>query len=192
MGEPKVNTSENVWGAALRAALDTAFMGDPLTSVILVKPFRKGDPIAIDEPVTEMTPRAGNDICLVKVNVGPGNPGPADAPSTSPGIGIEIWLPTPENWNGRIHNIGGLGGYDGGSHTSVTQVGWFFAAEGSAHHRLTLRGWVPLELSGAGARVRLAEAKTAFADTTLGQQWHIIAMYARGKTMRDRPRAVRR
>lgn len=128
MGEPEVNTPENVWGAALRAALHTAYKDDPLTSVILVKPFRKGEPIAIDEPVTDMTPRAGNDICLVKVNVGPGNPGPDDAPSTSPGIGIEIWLPTPENWNGRIHNIGGLGGYDGGNHTSVTQVGWFFAA----------------------------------------------------------------
>lgn len=45
--------------------------------------------------------------------VGPGNPGPADAPSTSPGIGIEVWLPMPEKWNNRLHVIGG-GGWVGG------------------------------------------------------------------------------
>jgi hypothetical protein len=71
---------------------------------------------------------APSDLFLVKLIVGPGNPGPANAPSTSPGIGIEVWLPSKANWNGRIHNIGGLGGYDGGDHCSPTQVGWFYAA----------------------------------------------------------------
>ena len=51
---------------------------------------------------------------MVKLNVGPGNPGPADAPSTSPGIGIEIWLPAAANWNNRIHVLGG-GGWAGGA-----------------------------------------------------------------------------
>lgn len=123
-----MSESADVLFSAMHAALDCAFGNDPLTSVILVRTFRKGNPIAIAEPVTDLTPRAADDICLVKLNVGPGNPGPVGAPSTSPGIGIEIWFPTPGNWNGRIHNIGGLGGYDGGNHGSDSQVGWFHAA----------------------------------------------------------------
>lgn len=109
-------------------ALETAFGDDPLTSVLLVRSFATGDPLVIDEPVTDQTMRAMRDLCLVKLNVGPGNPGPADAPSTSPGIGIEIWLPRVEEWDGRIHTIGGLGGYDGGPHGSARAVGWFYAA----------------------------------------------------------------
>lgn len=64
---------------------------------------------------------AANDLCLVKLLVGPGNPGPADAPSTSPGIGIEVWLPMHANWNGRIHNWGG-GGWVGGPAGSPTEI----------------------------------------------------------------------
>lgn len=67
------------------------------------------------------------DICLVKLVVGPGNPGPAGAPSTSEGIGIEIWLPQPEDWNRRLHALGG-GGFDGGAHTSSDQIGELRAA----------------------------------------------------------------
>lgn len=52
------------------------------------------------------------DLCLVKLNIGPGNPAPAGAPSSSRGIGVEIWLPSPETWNGRIHQLGG-GGFNG-------------------------------------------------------------------------------
>ncbi|MEJ7935562.1 tannase/feruloyl esterase family alpha/beta hydrolase [Sphingobium sp. AN558] len=49
------------------------------------------------------------DLCMVKLLVGPGNPGPAGAPSTSAGIGIEVWLPAKSGWNGRVHAIGGAG-----------------------------------------------------------------------------------
>ena len=38
-----------------------------------------------------------------------GNPGPAGAPSTSAGIGIEVWLPAKAAWNNRIHALGGGG-----------------------------------------------------------------------------------
>jgi hypothetical protein len=114
--------------AMMDGALETAFGSDALTSVILVKSFKAGEPLVIAEPVTQLTPRAANHLCLVKLNVGPGNPGPPGTPSTSPGIGIEIWLPTPDHWNERIHNIGGLGGYDGGTHGSPTQVCWPYAA----------------------------------------------------------------
>jgi hypothetical protein len=114
--------------ATMAAALEKAFAGEPLTSVTLVKAFNAGEPLVITEPVTERTIRAPRDLCLVKLNVGPGNPGPVGAPSTSPGIGIEIWLPDREEWNDRIHAIGGLGGYDGGLHGSTEHVGWFYAA----------------------------------------------------------------
>jgi feruloyl esterase len=94
------------------------FRLDSLTTVLLVKAFKKGDALTLTTP-NPNTPIAANDVCAVKLLVGPGNPGPAGAPSTSPGIGIEIWLPAPENWNRRIHVTGG-GGWAGGNHTSLT------------------------------------------------------------------------
>lgn len=109
-------------------SLRSVFQADSQTQVVLVKPFKKGAPVAITEPVTPITPKAAADLCLVKLIVSPGNPGPEGAPSTSPGIGIEVWLPTPKAWNGRIHNIGGRGGYDGGLHASSSAIGWPYAA----------------------------------------------------------------
>ena len=109
-------------------SLRSVFQADSQTQVVLVRPFKKGAPISITEPVTPITPTAAADLCLVKLVVGPGNPGPSGAPSTSPGIGIEVWLPSPKDWNGRIHNIGGRGGYDGGEHASATTIGWPYAA----------------------------------------------------------------
>src|SRR5580698_4896027 len=84
-------------------SLKVAFRPDELTTVVAVKAFKKGDPLLLSGTPIARTPTAANDLCLVKLNVGPGNPGPAGAPSTSPGIGIEVWLPTPANWNGRVH-----------------------------------------------------------------------------------------
>ena len=98
-----------------------AFGRDDLVTVLLIREFKKGDALILSGTPTANTPTAQNDICLVKLVVGPGNPGPAGAPSTSPGIGIEAWLPTPENWNKRVHNLGG-GGWQGGSHTSTTAI----------------------------------------------------------------------
>jgi len=102
-------------------SLKTAFKPDALTRVVAVKAFKKGDPLILSGAPTERTARAANDLCMVKLNVGPGNPGPAGAPSTSPGIGIEVWLPTPANWNGRVHNFGG-NGWSGGNAGSPTQI----------------------------------------------------------------------
>lgn len=103
-------------------SMKTAFKPDADTTVLLVKAFRKGDPVLLSGSAGASTPTAANDMCLVKLNVGPGNPGPADAPSTSPGIGIEIWLPTAGNWNSRIHVLGG-GGWAGGAQRSLTAIG---------------------------------------------------------------------
>jgi hypothetical protein len=99
--------------------MKTAFKPDANTSVLLVKAFKKGDALTLSSAVT---PVAANDLCFVKLNVGPGNAGPASAPSTSPGIGIEVWLPTAANWNQRIHNLGG-GGWAGGNQGSTTAIG---------------------------------------------------------------------
>lgn len=100
-------------------SLKTSFTPDANTTVVAVKSFKKGDALLLSGAATPQTPVAANDVCMVKLNVGPGNPGPADAPSTSPGIGIEIWLPAKANWNNRVHNYGG-GGWHGGQAGSAT------------------------------------------------------------------------
>src|SRR5262245_18978939 len=95
------------------------FKPDSQTSVLLVKAFRKGEPLALSgTPATPAPPTAANDVCVVKLLVGPGHAGPAGLPSTSAGIGIEVWLPSRANWDNRIHVIGG-GGWAGGVHTNV-------------------------------------------------------------------------
>ena len=96
------------------------FRPDSQTTVLLAKAFKKGDALALSgTPATPAPPVAANDVCVVKLLVGPGNPGPAGLPSTSAGIGIEVWLPAPANWNHRIHVIGG-GGFAGGVQTNTT------------------------------------------------------------------------
>lgn len=86
------------------------FHPDASTRVTLVKAFRRGEDLNLDgKPSGNPAP---DDVCVVKLIVGPGNPGPADAPSTSEGIGIEVWLPPPQKWNNRIH-AWGTGGFSG-------------------------------------------------------------------------------
>ena len=102
-------------------SMKTAFKPDANTTVVLVKAFAQGDPLLLSGTPNAQTRTAADDVCLVKLAVGPGNAGPADAPSTSAGIGIEVWLPAKEDWNDRIHNLGG-GGWAGGSHLSETSI----------------------------------------------------------------------
>ncbi|WP_298286112.1 tannase/feruloyl esterase family alpha/beta hydrolase [Novosphingobium sp.] len=90
-----------------------AFQPDANTRVVQVAHFSKGAPLTFEPEHPTNTPIATNDVCMVKLMVGPGNPGPAGAASTSEGIGIEIWLPDRANWNGRLHALGG-GGWQGG------------------------------------------------------------------------------
>ncbi|WP_326731658.1 tannase/feruloyl esterase family alpha/beta hydrolase [Streptomyces phaeochromogenes] len=79
-----------------------AFRSDPNTKIVKVKAFYKGDYLALPgTPLNPLPSVVNNDVCLVKLLVGPGNPGPADAPSTSEGIGMEIWLPQHRQWNDR-------------------------------------------------------------------------------------------
>src|SRR5262245_39741586 len=90
--------------------IKTQFAPDASTQVLLVKLFKQGDPVALSNtPATPAPPTAAADVCLVKLLVGPGNPGPAGAPSTSTGIGIEVWLPAAASWNERIRVYGSGG-----------------------------------------------------------------------------------
>src|SRR2546423_1474138 len=98
----------------LRQCAERLFEDDDLTTVVLVTAFKEGDALVLSEAPETFTPQAPADLFMVKLIVGPGNPGPENAPSTSPGIGIEIWLPPNDRWDGRVHTIGGLGGFDGG------------------------------------------------------------------------------
>lgn len=97
------------------------FKPDAHTTVLLVKAFKKGDPLVLSGAATAQTPKAANALCLVKLLVGPGNPGPVNAPSTSPGIGIEVWLPAKSAWNGRVHAVGG-GGWAGTEEADTTAI----------------------------------------------------------------------
>src|SRR5262252_3232196 len=104
--------------------MKTAFKPDANTTVVLVKAYKQGDALALPgTPATPPPPNAAADLCLVKMVVGPGfqDTSPA-APSTSPGIGIEVWLPTTSAWNNRIQNQGG-GGWAGGNQASTILIG---------------------------------------------------------------------
>ncbi|MHA6645954.1 tannase/feruloyl esterase family alpha/beta hydrolase [Mesorhizobium sp. A623] len=91
------------------------------TKVLLVRHFEQGEPLilgdgadaeaatAVEGTGSASAPVAGVDLCLVKLLVGPGNPGPEDAPSTSAGIGIEVLLPAHDAWNERIRAYGNSG-----------------------------------------------------------------------------------
>jgi feruloyl esterase len=113
-------------------SLKTRFRPDALTRVTLVHAFHAGEDLSL---VGKASTKAAADMCVVKLTVGPGFPGPPDAPSTSDGIGIEIWLPAKPNWNGRVHLIGGGGWAGEASIKSPTQVATraaaLAAAEGS-------------------------------------------------------------
>ena len=59
--------------------MKTGFSPDANTKVLLVKAFKKGEPLLAGGAATSATPTATNDVCMVKLLVGPGNPGPAAA-----------------------------------------------------------------------------------------------------------------
>lgn len=122
-GDGGVDSVTPTIGLSCDDGIKAAFKPDSLTTVLLVKSFKAGDKIALSKtPATPPPPTAAVDLCLVKMLVGPGNPGPAGAPSTSAGIGIEVWLPTTKNWNGRIRAYGN-GGWAGSAESDVTTIG---------------------------------------------------------------------
>ena len=142
--------------------MKAAFKPDANTTVLLVKSFKAGDPIALSG-TTGTPPVAAKDLCFVKLNVGPGNPGPASAPSTSPGIGIEVWLPTPANWNEKIHNMGGGGWAGGANYQSTTLI----ATTGNAATAASENSVVGATDTGHSCRQRLVRDE---ADGTINRR----------------------
>lgn len=129
--------------------LMTAMADVPDTKVLLVKPFRQGEPLLLTgEPSTATpstgvegapnatAPIAGSDLCVVKLLVGPGNPGPAEAPSTSAGIGIEVLLPGHDSWNRRIRAYGNSG-WSGTPQASLSVI-----ASNDLHAAAAAKGFV--------------------------------------------------
>ena len=57
-------------------SMKAAFKPDANTTVALVKAFKKNDPLLLIGSATATTPLAANDMCLVKLLVGPGHSGP--------------------------------------------------------------------------------------------------------------------
>ena len=102
--------------------IKAAFRPDSHTSVVAVRLVKKGESLLAPDAPQPVT--AAADLCLVKLLVGPGATAEKDktARSYSEGIGIEVWLPAPANWNERIRNYGG-GGWVGGGHRHVDKIG---------------------------------------------------------------------
>jgi hypothetical protein len=103
--------------------IKTAFRPDANTTVLAVRLVKQGEELSAgDVPKPPIV--AAADLCLVKLLVGPGVTAEKDkaARSYSEGIGIEVWLPTPANWNERIRNYGG-GGWVGGGHRYADKIG---------------------------------------------------------------------
>lgn len=103
-------------------SIKAAFRPDSDTTVVAVRMVRKGEELMAPDAPKPVT--AAADLCLVKLLVGPGVTAEKDktARSYSEGIGIEVWLPTPANWNDRIRNYGG-GGWVGGGHRYADKIG---------------------------------------------------------------------
>lgn len=101
-------------------SLKERFRPDGQTTVLLVRQYKQGDPFP-SSPLGEPEAKARADLCQVKLLVGPGNPGPVDAPSTSKGIGIEVWLPKKAAWTGRVRALG-VGGWAGSEESDLTKI----------------------------------------------------------------------
>jgi feruloyl esterase len=163
--------------------LKTLFTPDENTSVLLVKSFKAGDALALSgTPASPTPPVLAADMCLVKLLVGPGNPGPAGAPSTTQGIGIEVWLPAPASWNERIRAFGS-GGFAGGRHADIARIGYEGASFQPLHLAAVANGYaVVVSAHGKTTAPYTGGSNASFlmnADGTINQvSWRDFAQRA--------------
>lgn len=94
---------------------------DNQTKIIAVQSFKAGDEVRLTNSAAPYL-KTDVNVCMVKLIAGPGNPGPANAPSTTPGIGIEVWMPSQDRWNQVIRSFGS-GGWAGGYYADPTRIG---------------------------------------------------------------------
>jgi hypothetical protein len=187
-GPATAQTSENSAlppSASLACDIETitAAMAEQTdTEVLLVRSFEQGEALLLDgsgdtsasagvEGAGNATiPVAGVDTCLVKLLVEPGNPGPADAPSTSAGIGIEVMLPAAQSWNERIRAYGNSG-WSGSPQASLTAV-----AGDDIHAAAVAKGFV-VATSDNGHAASVVDASFAMNPdgTTNTTLWHDFA-----------------
>jgi Tannase and feruloyl esterase len=147
------------------ASLAVALRPDTNATLVSTRLFKAGEAVALAQSPTQPAPTtAPVDVCLVKLMVGPGYPGPEDAPYASKGIGIEVWLPTREKWNGILRVIGS-GGWAGGAHGDATRIGRTGAAE-PVQMAAVAKGYV-VSSSDHGHRGRLALGTARDASFTL-------------------------
>lgn len=113
-------------GLACDDSLKAAFGPDADTIVLQVRQVKKGElyPGFTQEQMNNPggPPVFAADLCWVKLLVGPASAGPADVPSTSLGIGIEVWLPEKAGWNQRVHALGTAGWSTGGNETVLGRM----------------------------------------------------------------------
>jgi pimeloyl-ACP methyl ester carboxylesterase len=100
-------------------------LGDSLAKITSVLPLKPGDIYPPTLMGSELaSPKAGKDMCLVSIMVGPGNPGEPGSRSTSSGIGIQVLLPAPADWNRIFVGIGSGGYSGGGAYVSTANLGY--------------------------------------------------------------------
>jgi hypothetical protein len=106
---------------AVPTSIKTLFEKEnPDTKVLAVREFKVGDSIRMNETATS-SGTATKGLCLVKLLVGPGTSDLAGQPSDTQGIGIQVWMPTPGDWNERIRSYGN-GGWAGTAEASLTTI----------------------------------------------------------------------
>lgn len=137
-------------------SMKTAFKPDANTVVLKVQQVHKGESYPNDGSEQGWYPdtpaKFAADLCWVKLLIGPAIAGPPGAPSTSRGIGIEVWLPEKRAWNHRFHGMGTPGWGNGSNETVLDRMN-------------------PMSGSGEGTPARLA-AEDGFVTSTSdnGQQ----------------------
>ena len=166
-------------------SMKAEFHPDDKTTVVLVEKVMKGQPFpnaTMEQFVYPKVPTIyGANLCHVKLLVGPGNTGAADAPSTSRGIGIEIWLPEKSIWNGRFHAIGGSGS-TGSNELATDKISeWTAAIDTRAAPRVAAEEGAVTSTSDSGRGDDRSDSSWMYPDGAINffaiRDWNYRSLY---------------